>query len=286
MISFVNKISRALLCALSLLLINNAICHAQDHLSRQFDYANSLFEYELYFDAVTEFKRLLYFDINGIYEFDANLKIALAYKAGAKYDNAVKYFKLAELAGRTDDEKYKIKEQIIRVNILRRTTDRALMLLKELEEEYKDRDRIDDINYWRGWAYIMADDWNNASVTFAGIDPDHPLKILSDNVLNDKYSVNFAKVISYILPGAGQFYTGNYLSGLMSLGWNVLWGYLTINSFVEDRAFDGIIIGSLLWLRFYRGNVQNAEKFAIEENLKISNKAYKYLKEDYTGLKP
>jgi hypothetical protein len=132
----------------------------------------------------------------------------------------------------------------------------------------------------------MADDWERASLIFSGIDPDHPLKLLSDKVLNDKYSVNFAKVISYILPGAGQFYTGNYLSGLMSLGWNVLWGYLTINSFVEDRAFDGILIGSLLWLRFYRGNVQNAENFALQENLNISNRAYKYLKENYTGLKP
>jgi hypothetical protein len=193
---------------------------------------------------------------------------------------------MAELAVRNDDEKYSIKVNIIRVNILRRTTERALLLLQELENDYKYRDRIDDINYWRGWSYIMADDWGKASIAFAAIDPEHPLKILSDNVLNDKYSVNFAKVISYILPGAGQFYTGNYVSGLMSLGWNILWGYLTINSFVEDRAFDGILIGSLLWLRFYRGNVQNAEKFAIEENLKIANKAYKYLKEDYTGLKP
>ena len=133
---------------------------------------------------------------------------------------------------------------------------------------------------------MMNDNWEEASVSFSRIDSNHTLKILSDNVIVDKYSVNFAKVISYILPGSGQFYTGNYLSGLMSLGWNVLWGYLTITSFVEDRAFDGILIGSLLWMRFYRGNVQNAEKFAIEENIKVSNKAYQFLKNNYTGLKP
>ena len=133
---------------------------------------------------------------------------------------------------------------------------------------------------------MMNDNWEEASAAFARIDPVHPLKILSDKVLNDKYSVNFAKVISYILPGAGQFYTGNYLSGLMSLGWNVLWGYLTITSFIEDRALDGILIGSLLWMRFYRGNVQNAEKFAVEENIRVSNNAYEFLKNNYTGLKP
>lgn len=286
MISYVIKISGIVLGAVLLLLVNNVDCHAQEELSNQLDYANNLFKHELYFDSITEYKRLLFFDKLNNYDFDANLKIALAYKEGAKYDYAIKFFKKTELAVRSEDEKYNIKIQIVRLNILRRTTGNALLLLEELEDNSKYENRLDDINYWRGWTHLMADDWEKALVSFSLIDPNHPLKILSDNVLNDKYSVNFAKVISYILPGAGQFYSGNYLSGLMSLGWNVLWGYLTITSFIEDRAFDGILIGSLLWMRFYRGNVQNAEKFAIEENIKVSNKAYQFLKNNYTGLKP
>jgi len=89
-----------------------------------------------------------------------------------------------------------------------------------------------------------------------------------------------------IIPGAGQFYTGEYVSGLLSLGWNVLWGYLTIKSFVDDRIFDGIMVGSLLWLRFYNGNTYNAEKFAEEKNLLISNKALLFLQHGYEGEKP
>jgi len=286
MISYVIKISGIVLSAVLMLCVISINSHAQEDLSIQLDYANNLFENELYFDSITEFKRLLFFDKLHLYDFDANLKIALAYKEGAKYDNAIKFFKEAELAARSEDEKYNIKIQIVRVNILRRTTENALLLLQDLHDNYNYGNKLDDINYWRGWAHLMADDWEKASVSFSHIDPNHPLKILADKVLKDKYSVNFAKVISYILPGAGQFYTGNYLSGLMSLGWNVLWGYLTITSFIEDRAFDGILIGSLLWMRFYRGNVQNAEKFAIEENIKVSNKAYQFLKNNYTGLTP
>jgi len=286
MISYVIKISGILFGAVLLLSIINIDCHAQPDLSKQLDYADVLFENEIYFDSITEYKRLLFFDKLNLYDYDANLKIALAYKEGAKYDNAVKFFKEAELAAGNENEKYIVKMNIVRVNILRRTTMSALLLLQELEDDSKYAERLNDIYYWRGWAHLMADDWEKASVSFARIDPNHPLKLLSDNVLTDKYSVNFAKVISYILPGAGQFYTGNYLSGLMSLGWNVLWGYLTITSFVEDRALDGILIGSLLWMRFYRGNVQNAEKFAVEENIRISNKAYQFLENNYTGSKP
>ena len=100
------------------------------------------------------------------------------------------------------------------------------------------------------------------------------------------YSVSFAKTISYIIPGAGQIYTGEYISGLLSLGWNILWGYLTIKSFIDERIFDGIVIANFLWLRFYRGNLQNAEKFAKEKNLIISNKAMNYLQFEFKGLKP
>ena len=100
------------------------------------------------------------------------------------------------------------------------------------------------------------------------------------------YSVNFAKIFSMIIPGAGQFYTGEYLSGFLSLGWNVLWGYLTIKSFIDDRVFDGIMIGSFLWFRFYNGNIYNAKKFAKEKNLIISNKALFYLQNGYEGEKP
>jgi hypothetical protein len=88
------------------------------------------------------------------------------------------------------------------------------------------------------------------------------------------------------VPGAGQIYTGNYLSGILSLGWNILWGYTTITAFQANRIFDGIMVGDLLWLRFYNGNNQNAEKFAIEKNLEISNNALIYLQNVYTGEKP
>ena len=121
---------------------------------------------------------------------------------------------------------------------------------------------------------------------FNSISPNHELKVLADSINAEFYNVTLSKVLSVFLPGAGQFYTGEYVSGLISLGWNVLWGYLTINAFLDDRIFDGIMIGSLLWWRFYTGNLQNAEKFALEKNLEITNNALRYLRNNYPGNKP
>ena len=66
----------------------------------------------------------------------------------------------------------------------------------------------------------------------------------------------------------------------------MLWGYLTIDAIIDERVFDAFAVGDLLFLRFYRGNIQNSEKFAVEKNIEISNKALRYLQNNYKGIKP
>jgi len=46
------------------------------------------------------------------------------------------------------------------------------------------------------------------------------------------------------------------------------------------------MVGTLLWWRFYSGNIQNAEKFAIEKNLEKTNSALRYLQNYYQDSKP
>ncbi len=268
------------------ILLISCATFAQNSFEAQFNYAKKLYSDEHYFDTVTELKRLLFFDENSEYNYKANLLIGKSYKQGAKFSDAIRYLTLAELNAKNIDELFETRIEIIRINILRRTTRRALKLLDSLGSDERFIDRKDEIKYWRGWAYMFADDWEQAAQTFAEIDTNHVLKTLSEEVRNDLYSVSFAKTISYIIPGAGQIYTGEYISGLLSLGWNVLWGYLTIKAFIAERIFDGIVIANFLWLRFYRGNLQNAENFAMEKNLVRSNRALNYLQFEYDGLKP
>jgi hypothetical protein len=263
-----------------------SICSQSDDLKEQFNYAKQLFDNEQYFDAITELKRLQFFDSGKEYSYPSNEMIAACYKFGGKYNEAVHYFNLAELNAKTIGDIYNVKIEIIRVNILRRTTNRALQLLDEVEKDIRFERKPDEINYWRGWAHIFADNWKEAAKSFSLIDSQHELKLFCEKVADEKYSVTFARIASAILPGAGQFYTGNYISGFLSLGWNVLWGYISINAFIEDRVFDGIMVTNFLWLRFYLGNLHNAERFAEEKNLEIVNDALYYLQNSFYGLKP
>lgn len=259
---------------------------AQNSLQQQFDYASELFNQEKYFDVVTELKRLQFFDTEKSYTFESNFLIGKSYKEGAKFDEAVRYFTVAEMHARNENEYLNSKILSARVNILRRTTKQAEKILFDLLNNPKFISKENEIKYWVGWSYIFSDRWEDAFQIFNENNLDTNLALLCKSVNEELYNENFAKYGSYIIPGFGQFYTGEYLSGALSLGWNILFGYLTINSFVEDRVFDGIIVGNFLWLRFYSGNTQNAEKFAIQKNLQISNKALEYLQSEFVGKRP
>jgi tetratricopeptide (TPR) repeat protein len=257
----------------------------QGFLDKQFDLANNLYYQKELFDAVTEYKRLLFFDKGKKYLYSANFMIGMCYKGGAKLDEAIKYFSIASSNSSGDEAYYDSKIQLIRCNILRRTTDQAILMIDELAKDKRFKGKTDDLNYWRGWAYIFSDDWNKASSEFCKINTDHPLKKLCEEVSSELYSVAFSKLISFIIPGAGQIYTGYYVSGFMSLAWNAALIYLSVNSFIEDRVFDGLITTGLFF-RFHRGNIQNAERFTLAKNVEISNKMLKFLQEKYSGRKP
>ncbi|AFH49977.1 Hypothetical protein IALB_2274 [Ignavibacterium album JCM 16511] len=268
-----------------LLLANFINLFPQEFLSEQLKLADSLFTSEKYFDAITEYKRLLFFDSTKQFSYYANFKIGLAYKEGNKLSDAIRYFALAEMSANSSEQLFESKIYQVRTNILRRSTSRADKLLDELESDNRFSSNLKEIKYWRGWNKIFSENWDEAYKIFSEIN-ETKLAELCLNTHNKLYSVDFAKYSSMILPGFGQIYTGEYLNGLLSLAWNIFSGYLTINAFSSERIFDGIITANFLWLRFYRGNFQNAEKFASEKNLSITNETLKFLQNDFLGIKP
>jgi hypothetical protein len=254
-------------------------------LKDQFDYAHSLFQSENYFDAVTEFKRLLFFDEGKEYSYSANMLIGQSYKMGGKFSDAIYFFALAGRSSISIEQRFNSKIEVIKCNILRRTTQLAHSLLNELEKEPLFHSRKKNINYWRGWAFAFSGEWKNAAASFAESE-NKELEKFALNAEGKMLSVSKAKIFSIIIPGAGQIYSGNYLNGFISFGWNLLSGYLAINAFIEDRIFDGLAITNFLWLRFYLGNIQNAEKFAEEKNAQLSNETLEAIRINYKGEKP
>lgn len=269
-----------------LIIIAFSCCINSQELKKQLEYADRLFELEQYYDAITEYKRVQFFDDSSKYQYITNLKIALSYKSGAKLEDAEKFIIQAIKYADNKDKIFESTIHLARINILQRKNQRATEIINRFLENPDYDDKTNELFYWKGWNYMFADDWEKAAYEFSKLPDAQDLKYLCLKTDNEKISVTFTKVISYILPGSGQIYAGEYLSGLMSLAWNIVGGYFTIKAVLDDRVFDALVIANLGWLRFYRGNIENAENFADQKNIKTSNKTLEYLQNNYRGIKP
>ena len=178
---------------------------SKDDISNQLKFALKLYDSENYYDAVTELKRLLFFDNTRTYEFEANRLIGECYKKAGKYTEAIYYYKAAEKYVRDKSELKQIKIDVIKTNILRRSFDRAFELINEFEKDTMLGSKKNEADYWRGWNCIFNDEWEKAAAYFEKAAKDHPLKSICEKVENEKYSVTFAKLLSVFLPGQDRF---------------------------------------------------------------------------------
>ncbi len=255
----------------------------KSELSVQKNFADSLFASEDYYAAITEYKRLIYFDSSKTYAYYANFRIGEAYKYGGFFDLAEEFFEKAEASTTDVTEKLAAEMEIVKSEILQRKINEALNRLDALARSGYDEA---EINYWRGWAYLFGGSLNLSSEYFRKSQKAEFLTRITSAYSDSLYSVSDVKLMSYIFPGAGQIYLGEYFSGVMSLAWNALWIYVTANAFSDGRIIEGFLVGDLLWLRFYRGNVQNAERLAKEKNVKFVNRLLENLQNNYRGEKP
>lgn len=280
----------SVLCAALCML--TSICNAQSAhsgdaaFSVQLRFADSLLKAGNPFDAVTEYERVLFFDKQNTYARTALLGQAEAYLQGGKYPSAIDCMNRALTYSRSSAEIQDLQFALIQAHILNKSSSQAYGILDAMVQNRQNVSLLPALNYWYGWAKIFDDDWGTAAEYFSRCDSAKFLKKFCLDVDNKKYPVSFIKLISVVLPGSGSIYTGHYFSGALSLGWNALFGYLTVQALQEQRVLDALLIGDLLLLRFYTGSLENAEKYALEKNKEIHESALHYLETDFQGAKP
>lgn len=245
--------------------------YCQENLEGQYLLARDHYENESFFDAITEFKRLIFFDDSAVYKAESEYYIGICYKKGGFYSEAIEHLASAKLINKDDELAYKIRIEIIKNNILRRTIKNAFQEITALDTVVNDFEKKRELKTLTGFAHAFSENWSAAAKCFreSGY---YEIAGLLTKTSGEMYSEIKAQIFSAVVPGAGQIYTGNYINGIISLGLNLLTGYLTINAFAEDRIFDGVMTGNFLWFRFYSGGIGNAAKFAREKNKEISDK--------------
>ncbi|MBI5726381.1 MAG: tetratricopeptide repeat protein [Ignavibacteriales bacterium] len=252
----------------------------------QLRFADSLLQSGNPFDAVTEYERVVFFDKQHTHTRRALLGQTEAYLQGGKYTPAIDCMNRALAYSKSSAEIQDLQFALVKAHILNKNSGQAYGILDAMAQNRQNLSLLPALNYWYGWAKMFDDDWKSAADYFDKCDSANFLKKFCLDVDNKKYPVSFIKFISVVLPGSGSIYTGHYFSGALSLGWNALFGYLTVQALQNQRVLDALLIGDLLLLRFYTGNIENAEKYALEKNKEIHESALHYLETDFQGAKP
>lgn len=102
---------------------------------------------------------------------------------------------------------------------------------------------------------VPADAADSASLALA-------LRTLRSTSLASGPDPSRARWFSAVLPGAGQVYSGDPVGGLKALGVNGLMGYYVYDA-ARTRSYGELLVCAVpLFWRYYRGNVQAAERSA------------------------
>jgi hypothetical protein len=234
------------------------------------------FERELYFEAITEYKRQLFFNQIGKKD-ELLLKIAKAYYQAGQKSQAEE--PLIEAIGNAEQSPEDRQCLILLAKIHWDNYDYEAMrgVLNLLEAE-SDSLRLEHITYIRAWSYIYEAQWQN------GIDQLHKVNFVDTTTLISSIkgvknvpqkSKTLASLMSNIIPGSGQLYAGDYQNALFSF---LLVGSITgsiIWNIVEEAYFIAATKYLFLFSRYSRGGLRNIARKIDRDNV---NRLGDYLK--------
>ena len=242
-------------------------------------FAEALFHNGDYFRAITEYKRFLF-----LYPTDARagrvqLQIGISYQRGQQWEDARKTFE--EIARQHADVDIR-SEAAYRVGETSFEQGRYAQAIADLRPVAERSPHIpvgEQARYLLGWSYLRARQWPEASQTFAIIDATSPLfpssRALADAAREGeelpRKSPALAGLMSAVIPGTGQFYTGRWRDGTVAL---LLNGAFLAAGLEAVSAGNEAAAGLLLFFEaaWYSGAIYGAVNAAQKYNLDLEER--------------
>jgi TolA-binding protein len=238
-----------------------------------FAFAQSLYTAGEYYRAIGEFQRFLFFQPEHPLASEALLTIGMAFFCGERWLQAFEMFR--RVTGVTPDAAIRAEATLWMAETRARGGDQeeAMRLYRELLRQYPGSVVAERAAYLFGWSYLQQRRWSEAREAFAQVDTKSLYRESAERLaatLNSPpelphRSPTIARILSTVLPGAGQIYTGNTLDGLIGLG---LHGAMIAG--MTGAALAGLEgatgIGAFFTWGFYRTQMSNAASSARDFN--------------------
>ena len=232
--------------------------------------------YELgnYDAAITEYKRFLFFDPDAPRAGVTYRNIGRAHREQGHWQEAIAAMRTAVQHASDREENSEFQLELAVLLIANQNYDLGRLELIKMTMRNPCAPLCRRALFLQAVANVYQFRWEEAREMLSNYTRDEKLDTLLENAANvPQKSPRFAKVLSAIVPGAGQIYAGKWRHGLNALVLNGVLGYLTVDAVLDRHYLDAVLWGGTVFSRYYRGNIFRAEEAVKRFNLQQSRRA-------------
>ncbi len=275
-----------LLCGM--LFCGHAVFAEEMPIEKMLSFADSLFEREDYYRAITEYERVIFFHPNHPLAKTARFQIAHSYLKGDKPDVAIKQFRTLADGYPNEEVGRKSFFMVGEAYYQKRDYARAAEVFETFIESYPDDGRADAARIKIGLSYLRQADWHEAVEEFQKLPAESPLRRQAEGLAAEakKYpdipskSPALAGGLSAVLPGSGQLYIERPGDAVASFLLNGAFIWATAEAYHHRNYVTG---GILLFFEagWYLGNIYNAVNGAHKYNRRSEQQFIEDLRNRY-----
>lgn len=224
--------------------------------------------------AISEYKRFLFFHPNDPRMGETYRNIGIAYREQGHWGEAVAAMHAAVQYASNPEEKSKYRLERAVIFIAAQDYDLGRLELIMVRMQNPSVPVFRRTLFLEAVAYIYQFQWAEAREALRNYAMDEKLETLLENAVNvPQKSPGLAKVLSAILPGAGQVYAGEWRNGLNALALNGVLGYVNVEAALNRHYVEAALWGGLIFSRYYRGNIFRADEAVKQFNTHQSRRA-------------
>ena len=224
--------------------------------------------------AITEYKRFLFFHPDDTRAAKIYHQIGLTYREQGLWQETIVSMRNAVQHSVSKEEKSEYQLDLAVTLLASRNYDLARLELIKVTLRTSAGPLFQRALFLQVVANIYQFRWEEARDVLQNYTKDETLDKFFNDVVNLPHkSTRVAKVLSAILPGAGQIYAGNWRGGLNALVLNGGLGFVAVDTALDKHYVDALLWTYFIFWRYYNGNFYRAGKTVDEFNENASRRA-------------
>lgn len=261
-----------------LLFVLLIICNFRIAAQSRFNFANNLMYENDYFRAISIYKELAFFSKNNDSTIYYYSQIGKAYRLSQKYDFSIlTYSKILNNFKLTDSITSSIYIDLGLNYLGMNVPAQAIYYFKEAQKINNNQFSY----FYLGLASVETSDWSSARLYYDQTSKNFPntnIGILSTTFSKRIEAIDkiprkspfLASLMSIIIPGSGQFYSGHYVDAFQAFAFVATFSFATYIAYKNDKTTSSnyILTGISLSITglFHLANIIGAERTATYYN--------------------